>query len=654
MFLICVATLVAFFLLLTFSSLLRYAMLSRFVSQEVQKDPKNHSAIVRMFQLGIRFDVKAIATVFIIPFGLASVLLLIEKDIAIPFASISFVCFFIFVGIILGNYFYFKTYHNHYDVFAFGLAEDDTKAVLKNIYDDYPVIKLIIFNTLFSGILATIVYLIVDGNSNIDTQSKFLEITVFLVSALLFWLAIRGTVKSKPLGKMHAQVSSVSVINKLVPNGLIALLWAKKDHQRENNFVQVELDEGINLLKNFGAKDNFIEKTPENRFLSENKPHVVLAVMESFGSNLLAFDDEKENDLLGSLRKHFSTDFVFNRFVSTHNGTAPSVMSLYFYSENQNLSQSVAQNKKLPYTAIKPYKDNGYKTIFITSGNGMWRSLSDYMILQGIDEFYDQNDLMDIFPNAKETLSYWGVADEFAFKLAEKLLAESSSPLFINILTISNHPPYQAPKQYVRKPVKPELLVGKIGDSANERRNILESYQYAANALGDFIDNVEKQPFSDKTIIAATGDHHIRSLAFDYPKESFLNVSVPFFLHIPKSYQQTIKFDTNTLGSHKDIMPTLYHLSLSDTEYWNACGQNLFNVNEQHFAFNSALWITQTGVVDIHSYTKYDWADQIKLKAVSIPISEQEKEKITNYLNLLNWQTNYLVGNAVAVAIDKV
>ncbi|EPZ99760.1 hypothetical protein QA264_10030 [Glaesserella parasuis] len=45
------------------------------------------------------------------------------------------------IGIVVGNFYYYKTYNNYYDMLMFGLVEDDTKAVLKNIYDDYPVIS---------------------------------------------------------------------------------------------------------------------------------------------------------------------------------------------------------------------------------------------------------------------------------------------------------------------------------------------------------------------------------------------------------------------------------------------------------------------------------------------------------------------------------
>jgi len=39
------------------------------------------------------------------------------------------------------NYYYYATYGTHFDVFIFGLIEEDTRAVLKNIWDDYPVLR---------------------------------------------------------------------------------------------------------------------------------------------------------------------------------------------------------------------------------------------------------------------------------------------------------------------------------------------------------------------------------------------------------------------------------------------------------------------------------------------------------------------------------
>jgi phosphoglycerol transferase MdoB-like AlkP superfamily enzyme len=39
----------------------------------------------------------------------------------------------------------------------------------------------------------------------------------------------------------------------------------------------------------------------------------------------------------------------------------------------------------------------------------------------------------------------------------------------------------------------------------------LDSYHYAADLLGGFVQDVQKGPLKANTIIAATGDHNVRS-----------------------------------------------------------------------------------------------------------------------------------------------
>ena len=48
-----------------------------------------------------------------------------------------------------------------------------------------------------------------------------------------------------------------------------------------------------------------IYTTPKNDYLEAHQPHVVMALMEGLGNNVLVEDDPENNDLLGSLRKHF-------------------------------------------------------------------------------------------------------------------------------------------------------------------------------------------------------------------------------------------------------------------------------------------------------------------------------------------------------------
>lgn len=625
----------------------REIMANHFIDSHIRSDKQFTSALSRMRNLGARFDAKVISFSLLLPLITSGILsfFLSENTVTNIYLSFIGIIGFIIISITLGNYYYYKTYHNYYDVFIFGLVEEDTQAVLKNIYDDYPVFKFILLVLILSLLPIGIAYFIIAETSfSLPLWGKIIAIFCY---ALITFGFLRGTIHSKPLGKIHAQVSSLSVINKMVPNGVIAVRWAFKDRKQDVSFEKVSLEEGVILMQNALDVDTLVAHTPKNEFLEKNQPNVIFTVMESFGMNLFITDEEKSNNLLGALREHIRNEYFFTRFLSSTNGTIATLADLYFHSSTQEITQSSAQNIAISYTPFNVYKSKGYKTIFISSGNLMWRNLAGYLPLQGVDELYDQNDLIDRYPEAKKTLSYWGIADEYAFKLAEDLLLESTVPVFINILTITNHPPYDVPKNYKAAQVNPSILEGKFGANDSERRNTLETYQYSANALGHFMTNIKLSKKGDNTIVAATGDHHIRGMKQNMPKELFLAYAVPFILSVPNQLKTSnIQYDPQRLGSHKDIMPTLYKLSLSDATYWSAGGEDLLQPqSKNYFAYNHSVLADSEGVVDIMSpeLTKYGWSDSNNLFTNEAQVENKQKSKIEAYFKLRNWQINYLV-----------
>ncbi|PJG84410.1 sulfatase [Conservatibacter flavescens] len=530
----------------------------------------------------------------------------------------------------------------------FGLLEDQTQAVLKNIYEEVPVISLFFLTSIVSILPSLLVYQAIYYNW-FHANLSVITFSILASFSILSMLALaRGTLFSLPLGKAHAQVSSLNIINKMIPNGIVAIEWALKDRKREISFSAVSEEEGLKLMQLALNKNSLLDTTEKNAFLEQNSPHVVFALMESFGTNILVLDEPDTNDLLGKLRPYVKNSFFFKRFLSISGGTAPTLASLFFHSPIQNISQSVAQKTALSHTPFQIYKKKGYKTIFITSGNVMWRNLGNYLPLQGVDEIYDQNSILDLYPEARNTLSYWGIADEFAFSLAEKLLQESIQPLFVSILTITNHPPYQLPKHYDARNIQPDCLKDKLGNSDQEREKVLKTYQYATNALGNFISNIDNNPNISSTIIAATGDHHLRGVNARLPEEYFLMNAVPFLIHIPENIKSklSLHFDQNVIGSHKDVFPTLYEISLSEAEYWNLGGRNLLKASDNNFnafAYNENVWADSTGVVcHYENYSKYLWKDDL-LTNNSIDVPQEQIEKINAYKKLLFWQINYQI-----------
>ena len=613
--------------------------------------------ILRMWHIGVRYDLR-IAGMTVAPFLLLGLGLAgwskgwgyLSRSLPLWFGATAFIV----ASVAIGNYFYYQTYHNHIDVFAFGLVDDDTRAVLANLWQDYPVIK---------GGGAAILLALPPVWFSYRVRSMTLQPWpdalfwgVLVLSVILVAIAARGSVGTFPLRRGNAQVSDMTVLNKLTPNGLMAINWAIKDHQADIFFEKVDAAEEIKLLGATGL-DSLTGRTPVNTWLADNKPHVVMSLMESFGSNMLALDEPSKNDLLGSLREPFRHDFVFKRFVSEGNGTAPSLAALFFHSPMENLSHSSAQSKVLTGTPFSIYKQAGYRVIFISPGNMMWRNLVNYLPVQGVDALYDQNALMEMYPESLKEMTDWGVPDEYAYQLAEKLLKEAKQPLFISILTVTNHPPYVVPPHYVPQPVAVTDGVRRHAEDGQiDQLNILRTYQYAADALGRFVADIKKSALGTHTLIAASGDHQMRRVKAYYPAEQMLDRAVPFYLYVPEAILDRVpwRFESARPGSHKDIFPTLYAFSLSDMPYQALGGRNLLAPQDdptRAFGYNETVWIDANGAYPLTGNpVRYPWVsgECWYLGEAVQPIDEAQRQRMQAYPALLRWQLNARVAGVIA------
>ncbi|MCX2717299.1 LTA synthase family protein [Helicobacter sp. MIT 21-1697] len=343
-------------------------------------------------------------------------------------------------------------------------------------------------------------------------------------------------------------------------------------------------------------------KSPKNEFALANKPHIMLNLMESFGLQML----EHSNDinLLGELEKHFEEDFIFRRFLSFGNNTGPSLSMLFTYSPKV-LLKSQYKKHYLAHTPIELYKAQGYKVIFLTSGNRTWFDVGEFMEIQGVDEIIDEIILSKEYKGVEKSRFAYGIGDEFMYKKALELLENAQQPLLILALTAANHSPYPNVYESISTESIPPNLLKHI---TRKPYKALNTYIYANNEFGKFLSAFKNSWVKDKTIIAATGDHRMRDFTIDSIKESALAYSVPLYLYVPSSYQHNIVYDAFRVGSHKDIFPTLYALSLSEVEYLNLGGRNMLGTKENdkyEFAYNQALWLDEKGIYPLHSDRGY-------------------------------------------------
>lgn len=512
---------------------------------------------------------------------------------------------------------FYSYFQDHMNILFFGLFEDDTIAVIISLRKNYP---------LEIGLLGIALFFVfwywftrrsfrkTFFKSSIANGNIFSFSLIFLLALTLLFGGIRGTYSDLPLSPKYTEVSKRHFINQIALNGIVTIQRAFKirnEFSAGTNSVAKMMgygDEGV-----YKAYSDFLgfdvsatnrtqldqllmRKTALNPLLDERKPHVVLFIMESFGKYWLRFQSE-DLDLLGELEKHLKEDFSFERFVSADNGTIGSLLTITTNIPNRPqsrfLSESKYLNLKLPTSAHIPYLNRGYETSFIYGGKLGWRDIGKYFSRQGFHNVEGEEHIKESLQLEGVYGNEWGLFDEYLFDYVYKKLDNSMRPQFVIVMTTTNHPPYEVPKNYRSKPLN---VVGDLKNRIVREESLIHdrllSYQYSNEKLGQFISRIKASTLSDKTIISFTGDHNFWGFINYNEEETFSKFRVPFYLYIPQDLAPK-EYDSQKLGGHQDIMTTLYNVSLSQTSY-QSFGQNMFST-ENSFAINSGIIASENG-----------------------------------------------------------
>jgi len=461
-----------------------------------------------------------------------------------------------------------------------------------------------------------------------------------------------------PLGAHNSTISGNTFVNTLTQNGITSLQTAYSDRKVsistdiDQMLIEYDFDKPEEAVREYLGKTdidtinitgNLLSTTPENTFLENNPPNVVFLLMESMSNYYFDLHSPQTN-LLGKLEDQLKYCYVFRNFVSNTNGTISALESVMVGTPRSPLSQSVYQNRSLNSSVAKPFYENGYNTFFITGGKLGWRNLDKFIYNQYFKNVEGEASLKKTYPDARTC--EWGVHDENVFDRIYQILNDKEGkPKFIFTLTISNHTPFETPKSYSNYPLTiSDDIKSKLKTTPEIAYKNLMSFQYSNNCLGQFIENLRKSPLGDNTIVVATGDHNTLQLFEFADKDLLRKYSVPFIIYIPEKYKPESEVNTKRFGSHKDIFPTLFNLSLSNVSFLNT-GNNMlseesifdFGVYNYYFAMDSA------GCVDFQQNPLYySWEDSsyknlIPLGQTQTPGLESLYLKARAYIASMNY-----------------
>jgi len=569
------------------------------------------SDIVSAIILGFRLDIS------ILGFVLTPIVLLLVaisfinsiRFISIFYSLIKYYLIFLLslISLILfTDLAYFSYFFDHINIMIFGIFDDDTKALFEIAKQNYNLPLVVSLIILFLLILTIVINkIIIFKELEIKQYTLSFKVVFLIITILITFLIVRGSIGTFPLSKYIPDISENKFINNLPKNGIYALKGAFKEYKNskegEYNLIaeygyKGKVEEAFELVlkKTDLDKNKLIEslskETIQNQLLQDNPPHVVVVMVESFGLPIIKHQSKTFN-IMGSLNKHFKEDTVFENFISTGNGTISSLEALLLNITSRPKSTPLSQSKymqtEFKSAAAKVYQEKGYETSFVYGGNLSWRNIGIFYDKQGFDKIDGKAAILkELNLDESKSSHVWGVFDEFSYEFVLNKLKNAKKPQFIFLLTTNNHPPFIIPEWYNSKSliISPDLKSNLHGDM-NIISKRLKDYAYALDQAGEFMHKIKTSYLKNNTVIGITADNNTIEGLMSYSNYYDEAKKIPFYLYMPNYLKR--QYNINIPGSHKDIFPTLYNLTLSNATYLSV-GTDLYSDEELHCGFNKA------------------------------------------------------------------
>ncbi len=341
-------------------------------------------------------------------------------------------------------------------------------------------------------------------------------------------------------------------VNEVAHNGLHSLLSAGLTNDEKFDGLYSTLPDAValRLARGLVAQDNTIFLRPESepgllrRVDGGGDPrrlHVVLVIEESFGSVYVdGLDNTGRESISPRLTALAKDGLLFTNVYATGNRTVRGLEALLTsFPPIPGIATTRRAGSEGMHSLPFILKRFGYQTAFLYGGRAAFDNMGHYWSTIGFDRVLEQRDIAEIGFS-----TIWGASDEDLFSEALRRLdtmTATGSPVFLSLLTVSNHRPYVYPPGRIAK------------DPLQKRKE--NSATYADWAFGDFIERARQRPWFKDTVFVFIGDHGPRVYgAAQVPVPSY---RVPLLFYSPGN----IAPERNpVLGSSMDMAPTLLGL----------------------------------------------------------------------------------------------
>jgi len=571
---------------------------------------------------GFSFDSNIVMYFLLIPLLLNFYFFKDGREDILSKVRLYFMIFFTTIALFLSiiTVTYFKEYDNQFNYYLFEGLHDDKIAIAKTILSSYhPFISL----SIFVFLLIVCIYSI-KKIEDIQLDFHFLnDVTIYTKIVMLAFIfsisvfAIRGALGiNKPATRKWAYVSKDDFLNKTIINPIKSIIYAYKDYssvstQTDKN-PYLSKDENINevIQSLYKVKDikALIKKDIKHK-RELNPDHIVLTVMESYDSWALQ-EKYKNLHVSDNLRKIAKNGIHFKNFLPSSPNTMNSLGSIIsgLPYTGVNISQMKAFGGAEITSIFEQFKKLGYKTLFFYGGLKSWQNIGNFVKNQGVDEVITSIDIND-----SSKTGIWGIDDDKLFDLVKKKL-NGEKRTFSIIMTTSYHPPFTVDvykKGYSYHSVSDYPKEYQKLDDGSLKPSTLGHLWYSDKVLGKFVQSFKKS--NPNTLFAFTGDHFGRRY-FNSKPNLYESSSVPFILQSDNLQD----IDKNAIGSHIDILPTLFELVAPKGFQYYSFGIPMQQKDEKSISVGYKKILTTNSIFEIVSKNTIKKYSSNKVKIINL------------------------------------
>jgi phosphoglycerol transferase MdoB-like AlkP superfamily enzyme len=345
----------------------------------------------------------------------------------------------------------------------------------------------------------------------------------------------------------EAKFSNERTLNEIANNGAVSLVTAAWSHNLDYTAYYKTMDKAAafartrKMLEQEGSQ--FVaDPTSLRRHVagdaSRPKLNVVVMLEESLGSEFWGSLGRKGETLTPNLDKLAGEGLLFENIYATGNRTVrgfEGVLSSFPPLPGDSIvKRDHSENVE---TIARVLKRDGYDTMFLYGGRGLFDGMRSFTVHNGYDRFIEQKD----FPNPTYT-TIWGVCNEDLYnKTLDELRTASKTgrPFLATVLSVSNHKPYLYPP-------------GRIPEDPKAQKREY-AVKYTDWALGQFFEAAKKEPFWTNTIFVVVADHGAR--VYGQQTIPIHSYEIPLVFLGPAAVKSPAR--NSILGSQVDVVPTI-------------------------------------------------------------------------------------------------